>query len=178
MVTANHINCPTIVLYLECSVGAYATAFLSRKLSEPDERHFQLADRLITYVKDTSTKCVTFHKLNWRECQLSVVSDASHAATRDEFKSQTGYLIVLHDSKKTNLLAWKSSRQSKHAASSMAAECFAAQVAWQHGLYVRDLIKDFTPASKQTLKVNFVTDNDDLYKVIKSGNAKYPRTKA
>jgi len=106
---------------------AYAAAYLSRALAGPTDRDFQLADRCIAYAKSTADYCLVIPKINWDKAQLTVITDASWAAPRDDYKSQSGYLILLHDHLRCGLLAWKSTMLRKMAGSNMASECFSAQ---------------------------------------------------
>ena len=156
---------------------AYAAAFLSRKLAGPNTQDFQYADRLAAYIKQTASLAVTYHRMDASKLQLTVVHDASHAAPRDEYRSQAGYLIMLHDQSHSSLVSWKSSTLKKKAASSMAAECFSAQVAWQHGQYLRDLLKDLSPVFTK-LHLSFTTDNDDLYKTVKIRKRSLPKDRS
>ena len=105
-----------------------------------------------------------------------MISDAAFAAPRDDFRSQSGYLTIIHDNESCNLVQWKSAAQTqKSVGSSMAAECYAAKPAWIHGLYVCDMIHHLTG---RILPLNLVTDNDDLYKVIKIRKRAIPKDRS
>ena len=157
---------------------AYAASYLSRALASPSDRDFQLADRALAYAKATADECLIYPDIDWDSAELTVVADASFAAPRDDYKSQTGYFIVLHDKKKGSMLTWKSQQQkTKSAGSSMAAECLSAKVAWAHGIYLRDLIASLVPQAR-TLPVNMVTDNDDLYKMVKERKRAIPKDRS
>ena len=155
---------------------AYAASYLARSLASPSDRDFQLADRCSAYTKGTAELRLVYPKLDWEHTTITVISDASFAAPRDDFRSQSGHLIFLHDTKNANLVQWKSAAQTqKSAGSSMAAECFAAKPSWIAGLYLRDLIKSLTG---RFLPLNLVTDNDDLYKIVKLRKRQIPRDRS
>jgi len=156
---------------------AYAAAYLSRTLAGPTDRDFQLADRCIAYTKSTADYCLVIPKINWDKAQISVITDASWAAPRDDYKSQSGYLVLLHDHLHCGLLAWKSTMLRKMAGSSMASECFSAQSGWQMGLHLRALINGMSPG-KQLLQLRCTTDNDDLYKAVKIRKRSVPKDRS
>ena len=76
------------------------------------------------------------------------------------------------------MLTWKSQQQKvKSAGSSMAAECLSAKAAWAHGLYLRDLIGHLVP-QERTIPIRMVTDNDDLYKMVKERKRSIPKDRS
>ena len=157
---------------------AYAASYLSRALAAPTYRDFQLADRTLAYAKATADECLVYPNMDWQSAELSVVGDASFAAPRDNYKSQTGYFIMLHDKHRGAMLTWKSQQQKvKSAGSSMAAECLSAKAAWAHGLYIRDLIGHLVPQTR-VLPIRMVTDNDDLYKMVKERKRSIPKDRS
>jgi hypothetical protein len=155
---------------------SYTASYLARGLASPSDRDFELADRCSRYIKDTADLVLIYPKINWDQAELTVVSDAAFAAPRDDFRSQSGHLILLHDKNNANLVQWKSATQTvKSANSSMAAECIAAKPAWILGIYLRNLIKGMTG---KFLKLNFAIDNDDLYKAVKLRKRAIPKDRS
>ena len=168
------------IMWLACVTRpdiAYAAAFLSRSLAAPTARDFQLADRCAAYIKQTAEFCLHVPPINWEKAEIVVISDASHAAPRDDFRSQSGYVVLLTDRIHCVVLAWKSTTQKRVVTSSMAAECFAAQQAWRHALHLRQLLLGMDP-SRGTLKITCATDNDDLYKIVKIRKRSVPKDRS
>ena len=106
-----------------------------------------------------------------------MIHDASHAAPRDDYRSQTGYLVLLTDRRRCSVLTWKSTTQKRRVGSSMAAECYAAQPAWRHALYMRRLIGGIIPQCLH-LPVVCATDNDDLDKIAKIRKRTIPKDRS
>ena len=156
---------------------AYAGAYLSRSLAAPTDKDFQLADRCAAYAKETAELCLTFPTLDGKTAEIVVISDASHAAPRDDYRSQSGYLILIADRKHCALISWKSGVQKRRVTSSMAAECYAAKAAWQQGIHLQRLINGMCPDEKP-LTTRCAVDNDDLYKIVKLRKRSVPKDRS
>ena len=156
---------------------AYAGAYLSRALAAPTDKDFQLADRCAAYAKETSDRCLIFTDIDMNTAEIVVISDASHAAPRVDYRSQSGYLILLADQRHCALMSWKSSVQKRRVTSSMAAECYAAKAAWQMGVHLQWLLNGMCPEEKP-LGVRCAVDNDDLYKIVKLRKRTVPKDRS
>lgn len=98
---------------------SYAVSYLSKKLHKPSKQHYQLAKRVLRYLKGTIKLCLIFkveEKVN-----LEVYCDASYAEDRETRKSHTGVCVKYCGA----AITWKSKRQPVIALSSTEAEYIA-----------------------------------------------------
>ncbi|KAJ0808240.1 putative RNA-directed DNA polymerase [Helianthus annuus] len=95
---------------------SYAVQFLSQFMHSPTSGHLKIALRLLRYLKSSPGKGITFKKS--ADFSLTCYADSDWAKCLVSRKSVTGFCVFLG----TNLVSWKSKKQSTVSRSSGEAE--------------------------------------------------------
>jgi hypothetical protein len=96
---------------------AFAVGTLSRFSHDPSEEHLSALKRVMRYLNKTKHWKL---RLGGKECELTAYADASFANDPDDFRSTTGYVILLGGA-----IDWRSRKQKSTAQSTADAEYYA-----------------------------------------------------
>lgn len=132
--------CPLIGALLWVSNGTrpdvtYAVNRLSAFMSSPTDHHWKAAQRVLVYLRDTSSYSIT---LGGNDLTLSGHSDSDWAKQREDRRSTTGFIFYLGNSP----VSWKSRHQPTIALSSTEAEYMALTDAARECIWWRSIMKE------------------------------------
>lgn len=151
LLTTHHPYCSLVGALLWLSNGTrpditFAVNRLSSFMSNPTDIHWQAAQRVLIYVRDTADFSIT---LGGEDLELSGHSDSDWAKQREDRRSTTGFVFSLG----AYPVSWKSRRQPTIALSSTEAEYMALTDASREAIWWRSLLKEITAmdASKSTV---------------------------
>ena len=133
-----------------------ATSVLSRFSMNPAKKHFSALIRVFLYLRGHKDRKLTLGGKGPNAEVISVVTDSSH----EEGPSLTGVMIVMGSA----LIDWFCRRQKSAVRNSTAAEAMANADGADHGVYIRELAKDFGVDVQIT---SFYTDNESSIKLHK-----------
>jgi hypothetical protein len=115
---------------------AYAVGVLSRYASNPGKHHWIAMKRLLRYLKQTKTRCLS---LGGNKVELVGYSDADWAGDTDDRKSTSGYVFKIG----RGAVSWGSKKQATVSLSSTEAEYIAISEATKEAIWLRRLLIDF-----------------------------------
>jgi len=153
---------------------AFAANFLAKFMKAPTVKALEMVERCKKYLLDTIELALPVYRLDMAKTVLVGHPDATWAAERDEFKSQTGYVITLEDGQHTNVLTWRSAIQRKVARSSMSAEMYANEACVVHMKYLALLLGK---VAGSTPSMGLLTDSEDAYAVLVEKSRSLPKEK-
>jgi hypothetical protein len=139
---------------------------LSQYLTKPLSMHWVMVKHVLRYLKGTLD-----FELCYRKCEtegglrLIGYSDADWASSVEDRRSTTGYCFALNEA--GPLVSWKSRKQQTVALSSCEAEYMALAAAVQEGLYLTQLLKDFSMGYKCS-PVRILEDNQGTIALAKN----------
>lgn len=139
---------------------SFATSFLGRFLDKPTVSVWKAAKRVLKYIKNTKSLCLTFERHEANE-KLEAFSDSDWGTDSTDRKSVSGMAIYYHG----NLVSWSSKKQQTVALSTAESEYVAATMCCTEILYLRGLAKDF--GNKVCEPVLYV-DNQSAVAMIKN----------
>jgi hypothetical protein len=121
------------------------------------------ANDLVAKIHATKNLKIIFQKLNLEFLKIVVYADASFANNLD-LSSQLGFLVMLmDDSKKANILAWKSAKSQRVVHSTLAAETLAMSMAFDLAFGIRKSLVDIL---KVKIDLVIFTDNKGIFDTI------------
>jgi hypothetical protein len=162
---------------------SHAVAVLSRFMSNPGERHWVAAKRVLRYLKGTKGMGLEFidrrsdkQKEQAREsqedaCMIDIYCDADWAGDVDDRKSTSGCLILLNGCG----VVWLSKKQSTVALSTAEAEYMAMSAAVQEVIWVKQLMKEMGCRVKEPM--NLFCDNQAAVSLSSHTSVPHTRTK-
>lgn len=115
---------------------AFATGYVSRYATNPNQTHMSAVDRIFAYLKNDPGKAIIYsgkHGL-----QLRGFVDSDFAGCEDSRRSSTGWAFTLAGGP----VSWSSQRQKKVATSTMDAEYIAGAEAVKEAVWIRNFIND------------------------------------
>ena len=121
---------------------AATVGFLARAMSNPKHVHVTAAKRCLRYLKGTQNLGLTHCKSEENQ-ELMGCSDSNWAGD-DERKSTSGHCFMLSQGP----MSWGSKKQRSVALSSCEAECYAASLATQEAMWLRNLLAELQHGSK------------------------------
>lgn len=113
-----------------------SVSIISRFMETPTEAHWKAGKRILRYVAGTLQHGIYYS--NSHGSQLIGYSDSDYAGSIDDRKSTTGYAFHIG----TELISWRSRKQSIISLSSAEAEYVAATSAACHAIWLRRLLAD------------------------------------
>jgi hypothetical protein len=156
------------LMYLACNTRpdlCQSVSMLARFMSEPTDRHWQAAKRILRYLKGTVEMCITYVTAPKQGVHSVVTySDANFAADTDKRRSTTGTVVTLNG----RAILWFSRLQSITATSTAEAEFIAAAAATKESLWVRKMLSEITGAVQP---IDLRVDNQSAIKLIKQHTA-------
>ena len=128
---------------------AFIITLLSRFMQTPTKMHLKLGRRVLRYLKATVNHKLTYVK---SKNKISIVghSDSDWAGDSD-CQSVSGYVFKLTE--ESALVSWRSGKQSLIAASSCESEYIALFHAASEGLFLRQLLAEFTNEPPKTVHI-------------------------
>ena len=121
---------------------------------ETGHKHFSALVRVFLYLRATSDLSLSLGGLGPDTETISIATDASH----EEGPSLTGVMVVMGAA----LIDWFSRRQKAAVRNSTAAEAVANADGSDHGVFIRELARDFDVHISPT---PFYTDNESSIKL-------------
>nr|GEX41778.1 hypothetical protein [Tanacetum cinerariifolium] len=119
-----------------------------KKLNLALEIHWTVVKTILKYLRNTKDMVLVYEAEPEAELKVSCYADASFQTSKDDTKSQTGYVFVLND----GALDWKSAKQSTTAMSFIEAEYFATANALMESVWMRkfiDRLRNVMPSNKR-----------------------------
>jgi hypothetical protein len=131
----------------------FSVSVLSRKLQQPTVQYFNLAKRVLRYLKGTKHLRLTYTK---ESNSIVGYSDASYAEDEGR-KSTTGYVFMLNGA-----IAWRSKKQEVVATSSTEAEYISIATATKEAMWLRVLENEISVSS---MPMSIYEDNESAKKL-------------
>jgi hypothetical protein len=141
------------LLYLSNGTGpdiAYAVGMLSRYMEKAEEKHWEAAMKVISYLKGTAKVGIEYSlqsgtnlfegELKLSGLKLEAYVDSDWGTDKDGRKSITGYVVKMLGGP----IAWRSRKQKSVALSSMEAEYMALADAIKEVMYIRSLLHELS----------------------------------
>jgi hypothetical protein len=140
---------------------ANAVRELSKFLSCYNKSHYKAAQRVLKYLKGTSTYGLVFDEKKNSEVTYALYTDASFANANENRKSVTGYVSIMADA----CITWKSSRQDSVSLHTAQAELIAASEGVKESEWLWFLLEEL--GFKQTRPIMCWCDNKGAISIIK-----------
>ena len=115
---------------------AFATGYVARYASNPDQVHMDAVDRIFAYLSSDPSKGL--HYSGREGLQVRGFVDSDFAGCEDSRKSTTGWVFTLAGGP----VSWSSRRQATVAQSTMDAEYIASAEAAKEAVWIRNFIND------------------------------------
>ena len=122
---------------------AFTVTMLSRQLSKPSEEHYDIAKRVLRYLKGTQDDGILYQATSTDQLTFELYVDADYANDKGTRRSTSGYLLYLNRC----LISWKSKLQNIVALSTSEAEYISMSYGLQEALWIKTLLLE--------LKLNF-----------------------
>ncbi|CAL9233327.1 unnamed protein product [Arabidopsis halleri] len=131
---------------------AYAVSRLSRYTHNPGSNHWSALNRLMRYLKGTIDWNLCY---SGTSCVLEAYCDANWSSDNDEVNSTSGFVFTLAG----GAIAWKSTKQTCIARSTMESELIALELAGQEAEWLRNLLADFPMMGRPCPSVSMRCDS-------------------
>ena len=138
---------------------SYAVSFLSQYNTCYTRTHWNLAKRLLSYLKSTAKLGLNYAKIPNPSFCLIGFADADFAGNPADYKSYSGYCFTLDN----NLISWESKKQKLAAQSTTESEYIAITEAVKESLYLNALVNNFFQCGDQ--RVTIFNDNTSAIKL-------------
>jgi hypothetical protein len=115
---------------------AFATGYVARYASNPNQAHMDAVDRIFAYLKSDPGKGIIYS--DKYGLQVMGFVDSDFAGCEDSRKSTTGWVFTLAGGP----ISWSSQRQKTVATSTMDAEYIACAEAAKEAVWIRNFIND------------------------------------
>lgn len=138
----------------------FVVSLLSRFMSQPTEMHFQLAKRVMRYLKGTTSYGIFYKKQEHEE--LVAFTDSDYAGDLDDRKSTSGYVFLIGGS----AVSWASKKQPIVTLSTTEAEYVAATSCAQQAIWLKQVLEEM--GSKQDGSIVIWCDNSSTIKLSKN----------
>ena len=146
---------------------AFSVNNVSRYVTMPTKELWKAIQRIIKYLKTTSTVGLHYTKSNF---EITGWADSDYANDVNDRKSTTGWVFKLG----TNTISWKSKKQHSVSLSTTEAEYMAASDASKEAIWIQDLLEELSLNQKNTALL--FQDNQGAIFLEKNKTNK-PRTK-
>ncbi|EDN08356.1 predicted protein [Histoplasma mississippiense (nom. inval.)] len=117
---------------------AFAVNYLSRFNSRPHKKCWAALKHVLRYVKKTKDHVILYKKEMVEGLNPVAYSDSDWAGADPQYKSTTGYIIMLNGAP----ISWRSQRQTSGAKSTTEAEYIAASEAACEVIWLNDMLFD------------------------------------
>ena len=125
---------------------AQSVSVVSRYMSNPRKRHWEVVKWILRYLKGASDVGLTFQKDGGGISILGYV-DSDYAGDLDRRRSTTGYIFTLVGS----AVSWKSTLQSIVALSTTEAEYMAAAEAVKEAIWLKGLVAELSLVQQESI---------------------------
>ncbi|KAK2382604.1 secreted RxLR effector protein [Trifolium repens] len=144
---------------------SYALSATSRYQSDPGDSHWIAVKNILKYLRRTKD---SFLKFGGQE-ELAVIGyiNASFKTDKDDFKSQSGYVLYLNG----GAVSWKSSKQETVADSTTEAEYIAASDAAKEAVWIKEFFTELGIVPSIVDPIDLYCDNNGAI-----AQAKEPRS--
>ena len=132
---------------------AYAVGVLGRYLSNPGQKHWTAAKRVMRYLQGTKNCMLTYRRSD--DLKVTGYSDSDFAGCPDDHKSTSGYIFIMAG----GAVSWKSVKQSLTATSSMEAEYVACYEATREAVWLRNFISGLKIVESISRPLTICCDN-------------------
>jgi hypothetical protein len=141
---------------------AFATGYVARYTSNPNQAHMDAVDHIFTYLKSDPGKGIVYSGKHGFRLQGFVDSD--FAGCEDSRKSTTGWVFTLAGGP----VSWSSQRQKTVATSTMDAEYIACAEAAKEAVWIRNFVNDLRIPEIHIDKVPLYIDNTSALKLTRN----------
>lgn len=141
---------------------AFATGYVARYASNPNQTHMKAVNRIFTYLKDDPGKGIVYSGKHGLQLQGFVDSD--FAGCEDSRRSTTGWVFTLAGGP----ISWSSQRQKTVATSTMDAEYIAGAEAAKEAVWIRNFINDLRIPGVHIDTVPLYIDNNSALKLTRN----------
>jgi len=141
---------------------AFATGYVARYASNPNQTHMKAVDRIFGYLKNDPKKGIVYpgkHGL-----QLRGFVDSDFAGCEDSRRSTTGWVFTLAGGP----VSWSSQRQKTVATSTMDAEYTAGAETAKEAIWIRNFINDLRIPGVHIDSVPLYMDNNSALKLTRN----------
>jgi hypothetical protein len=141
---------------------AFATGYVARYASNPNQTHMDAVDRIFAYLKNDPGKGIVYtgkHGLH-----LTGFVDSDFAGCEDSRRSTTGWVFTLAGGP----VSWSSQRQKTVATSTMDAEYIAGAEAAKEAVWIRNFINDLRIPGVHIDTVPLYIDNNSALRLTRN----------
>lgn len=139
----------------------YAANTLSRYCSNPGEEHWQMAKRVIRYLKGTKSYGIKYVKNGQR---MEAYTDSDWGGDIEDRRSQSGSVLTLA----SGAISWKSKKQPIVSLSTMEAEYIALSEVSKEVIYLRRLLMHMQFYSLVESPINVFCDSQSAIELAKN----------
>ncbi|KAL5538348.1 hypothetical protein UlMin_042297 [Ulmus minor] len=117
---------------------SFVMSVLSRYMSNPGKKHWEVAKWLFRYIKGTSNVGLIYEQKEGTKLKLEGFVDSDYARNKDNRRSTTAYMFCLNGC----YISWKSKLQPIVALSTTEAEYIAATKAIKEALWLQGILQE------------------------------------
>lgn len=155
-----------------CQPEASFDLSYAAQVINPDEKDAKLLNKRLQWQIDNSDRGLKFVKLDTNKLQLTVFTDSSFANNKD-LSSQIGYVIVLTDGTKANIIHWSSVKCKRVTRSVLASELYGMANGFDMGVALKATVE---PQLDIKLPLVLCTDSKSIYEcLVKLGTTQEKR---
>jgi hypothetical protein len=141
---------------------AFATGYVARYASNPNQTHMDAVDRIFAYLKNDPGRGIVYSGKHGLQLQGFVDSD--FAGCEDSRRSTTGWVFTLAGGP----VSWSAQRQKTVATSTMDAEYIAGAEAAKEAVWIRNFINDLRIPRVHIDTVPLYIDNNSALKLTRN----------
>ena len=138
----------------------FSASLLSRFMQNPSEKHYQVAKRVLRYIKGTMELGIWFRKS--ADMKLIGYTDSDWAGSHDDMKSTSAYVFSIG----SGAFSWNSKKQETVAQSSAEAEYISAAAAVNQAIWLRKVLEDLNQKQKEATDI--FCDNKSAVAMVKN----------
>ena len=141
---------------------AFATGYVARYASNPNQTHMDAVDRIFAYLKNDPGKGIVYSGKDG--FQLKGFVDSDFAGCEDSRRSTTGWVFTIAGGP----VSWSARRQGDTAISTAHAEYNAAAEAAKEAVWIRNFINDLRIPGIHVASVPLYIDNNSALKLTRN----------
>ncbi|KAA0051109.1 Cysteine-rich RLK (receptor-like protein kinase) 8 [Cucumis melo var. makuwa] len=163
-----HLVGKLIYLSHTCPDISFVVSVVSQFMLAPYEKHMEVVNRILRYLKNTPGKGLMFRKTNRKT--IEAYTDSNWTGSVIDRKSTSGYCTFVWD----NLVTWRSKKQSVVARSSAEAEYRAISLGICEEIWLQKVLSNLHHECETSLK--FFCDNKAAISIA-NNSVQHDRTK-